>query len=424
MQSFGWIRLVCIVGICFAGQMSSNHLVSLSAKVDEPPPVGLVREKPAKGFFVETDLGYMVPYTATVPGSSITYEMVPIPGGRFKMGSPASEKGRSENEGPQIEVEVPPFWMGKHEVTWGEYKVFMGLYDPLKDIQALRNQINDAEVENKVANLATLKKLVLSDIVDADAITVPTPLYEPEITFELGEEPRQPAATMSPYGAKQYTKWLSLAYGYDLRLPSEAEWEYASRAGTETAYFFGDEPNQLGEYAWYYDNSDETTHLVGQKKPSPWGLFDIYGNVAEWTLDETSDSGYSHLDNDKVHSVGDAIRWPTAVYPRTARGGHYDESAENCRSAAKIASDISWTEADPNLPKSPWWLTDYPANGVGFRLLRPLKPLTAEDRKRFWEAGVDDLKMDIQIRLEEGRGVRENAGKDLQQAIKEVDDLQ
>ncbi len=432
-------RIVTLCGMCAIGyslfQTSMDRAAAEAPAAPEPPKAsqlsdndqptthrpGIVTDKPTDGFFVKTEIGYMVPYNSTIPGSDVEFEMVPIPGGRFKMGSPETEEGRNKNEGPQIDVEIPPFWIAKNEVTWAEYKLFMGLYNPLKKLQGTRNRKN--EISGKIKSLAALKSLIDSDVSDVDAITVPTPLYEPEITFELGEDDQQPAATMSPYAAKQYTKWLSLALGVDLRLPSEAEWEYASRAGTQTAYFFGNDAEQLGDYAWYYDNSDEVTHSVGQKKPNPWGIHDIYGNVAEWTLDQVTDSGYDHAATDRLNSADEAIRWPVELFPRAARGGHYDDGAEKCRSASRMASDRSWRDVDPNLPKSPWWLTDYPAHGVGFRLVRPLNPMTAEQRTKSWEATVDELKMDVEIRLEEGRGVKENVRKDLQQILKELKTL-
>src|SRR5690606_33815435 len=100
---------------------------------------------------------------------------------------------------------------------------------------------------------------------EIDAVTAPSKIYEPSFTFSGGEDPRQPAVSMSQFAAKQYTKWLSLLTGQFFRLPSESEWEYACRAGSTTAFSFGDDPEQLGEYAWYYDNADDSTHPVGTK---------------------------------------------------------------------------------------------------------------------------------------------------------------
>ncbi|HRX81991.1 MAG TPA: SUMF1/EgtB/PvdO family nonheme iron enzyme, partial [Pirellulaceae bacterium] len=155
---------------------------------------GLVKEKPAEGRYVETDRGFMVPYTRKIPGTNIEFSMEPIPGGKFLMGSPASEVGRKDDEGPQVEVTIEPFWMGRYEVTWVEYKYFMSLYSVFKEFESQKlRPVND---ETKV-----------------DAITAPTELYDPSFTFELGEDPQQPAVTMTQYAAKQYTKWLGAITG-------------------------------------------------------------------------------------------------------------------------------------------------------------------------------------------------------------------
>jgi formylglycine-generating enzyme len=120
---------------------------------------GLTSTKPAQGPFVETDRGYMVPYTVTIPGTEIAFEMVPIPGGTLVMGSPQSEDGREDVEGPQVTVTVDPFWMGKTEVTWAEYKQYMRMYAAMKAFASSRiRQVTD---ENRL-----------------DAVTAPTKLYD------------------------------------------------------------------------------------------------------------------------------------------------------------------------------------------------------------------------------------------------------
>ena len=351
--------------------------------------VGLVKEKPAKGPFVETDQGFMVPYTVTIPGSDITFEMIPIPGGVVKMGSPEGEEERASDEGPQVTVKVDPIWIGKYEVTWGEYKQYMELHDIFKGFESFQMRKVD-------------------DIHGVDVITAPSNLYDPTFTYEAGDGPRQPAATMTQFAAKHYTKWLSILTEDFYRLPSEAEWEYAARAGTDTAYFFGDDPDELEDYGWYEDNSDELRHDVGELKPNPWGLYDVYGNVAEWTLDAYSADGYAHVKDAETPAMK-AINWPEKEYPLVARGGSFEMTAAECRSAARLGSDDeAWKIDDPNVPKSPWWYTTYPGTGVGIRLVRPLNsPKTDEEKEAFWKARVEYVEWVADHRIDnEGRGAR------------------
>jgi len=363
---------------------------------------GLVKEKPSSGRFVKVDDGYMIPYEVKIPGTEVSFWMEPIPGGEFTMGSPEDEAGREETEGPQRKITVDPYWMARHEVTWAEYKIFMDLYDAFKAFEVAK--IRTVTEDNKV-----------------DAITAPTVLYEPDFTFEYGADPKQPAVTVTQYACKQYSKWLSAITECQFRLPTEAEWEYACRAGTSTAYHFGNDASKLGDYAWYVDNTDdEGTKNVGQKKPNPWGLYDMHGNAAEWVIDYLQP--YKTADG-MLNAAKDWVR-PEEVDPRAIRGGSWEFEAEECRCASRLGSDSEeWRTTDPNLPKSPWWFTDDPARGVGFRLVRNLKTVPRKEIAAFWEIDHEDIQYGVDDRLHsDGRGVQGIVDKDLPAAIKKIED--
>ncbi|MFN5854270.1 MAG: formylglycine-generating enzyme family protein [Pirellulaceae bacterium] len=270
MRGSGWRWMVGMVAV---GGIAVSHAMA----EDKPEAlVGWAKQAAAEGPSIQVGDAFMVPYTYTIPGTDIACEMIPVPGGTVKMGSPDSEAGRAADEGPLVEVEVAPFWMAKVEVRWAEYRQFMRLYKIFKALQS--QKIRRVTDDNRV-----------------DAITVPTPLYEPDHTFEFGDDPDQPAVTMTQYAAKQYSKWLSGMTGQQLRLPTAAEWEHAARAGTQTPYSFGDAADQLDQYAYHAGNSPDGPGKVGTKMPNPWGLHDMHGNVWEWVIDGYSPEGYTAL---------------------------------------------------------------------------------------------------------------------------------
>jgi formylglycine-generating enzyme required for sulfatase activity len=284
----------------------------------------------------------MKPYTEIIPGTRVKFDMAPIPAGNFTMGSPDGEASHNADEGPQHEVSIPAFWMGTMEVTWDEYDLFAFA----------------KEIEKKPAPV--------SPATNADALTRPTPPYADE-SFGFGKG-RQPAISITQHAAMEYCRWLSQKTGKLYRLPTEAEWEYAARAGSKTAYSFGDDVKRLAEYGWFADNSDGAPHIVGKKKPNAWGLYDMHGNVAEWCLDTYSKDFYSTL---KANSVAPVLLPTERRYPNPVRGGSWDDDAPGLRSAARRASRQTWSKRDPQRPQSIWWHTD--ALTVGFRVVRPLE---------------------------------------------------
>ena len=385
--------------------IASIATFSAPAAVAESPAAstGIAKEKPADGPSVKVDGGFMVPYTFTIPGTEVTIDMVPVPGGTFKMGSPESEEGRKEDEGPQIDVKVDPMWVAKTEMNWAQYKEYMKLYGIFKEFES--NGERQISGDNKV-----------------DAITAPTELYDSSFTYEYGEEPEQPAVTMTQYSAQQCTKWLSRVTGQQYRLPTEAEWEYAARGGTATAYYWGDDEDALDDNAWYFDNSDDGVEAVGAKEANPYGLHDMLGSVAEWTVNQYTEDGYKSFADKKDINAVDVVVWPKDTEPCVVRGGSWEMDPPELRCASRLGSDDDlWKEEDPNFPKSPWWFTSDPARGVGFRIFRSFKELPAEKITKFWEANSEDVIADVESRIIGGRGGYGLVDKTLPAAIKELD---
>jgi len=211
--------------------------------------------------------------------NSIGMEFVLIPSGSFIMGKHPVFEGGSDEEGPQHKVGISQqFYLGKYPVTQTQWVVVMG-YNPSK----FKGRNN-------------------------------------------------PVEQVSWHDVQAFIRLLNAKEGHNrYRLPAEAEWEYAARAGTSTVYCFGDDKNKLSEYAWYNDNSGGTTHPVGQKQPNAWGLYDVHGNVREWVQDWYGKTYYANSPetDPKGPSNGDY---------RVIRGGSWSFGAELCRSASRYYS--------------------------------------------------------------------------------------
>jgi formylglycine-generating enzyme required for sulfatase activity len=214
------------------------------------------------------------PVEPPAPLLSEALGMVDLPGGRFWMGSAEEDPRAYPDEHPRHEIEVGPFAMGKYVVTQKLYREVMST-DPGRpkgdDLPA--NNVSWFDAVRFCNRLSERKGLAIAYFVGEASVT-----------------------------------WRTEADGY--RLPTEAEWEYACRAGTETAYSFGDDAAPLDEYAWWDDNAEREPHPVGTRKPNSWGLFDVHGNVHEWCWDP-----YGPYDKPR----------PTGGL-RVVRGGSYSDS--------------------------------------------------------------------------------------------------
>jgi formylglycine-generating enzyme required for sulfatase activity len=247
------------------------------------------------------------------------------------MGSPSDERDRDSDEGPQHQVTLTQgFHMGKHAVTVGQYVKFL-------------------EATGKESG------------VDWNDNNCPLSKSNGRYTLRDGQSWNQPMAEVSWYGAAMYCNYLSEKEGlesvYNLdtwevdwsangyRLPTEAEWEYACRAGMQTRFYWGDDPDytDIKDYCWY-DGEGTGSKEVGQKKPNAFGLYDMSGNVYEWCQDWHG----SYSDSDQTDPIG-----PDSGSNRVLRGGFRDEDARNCRSAHRYSTPPDERHAS-----------------IGFRLLR------------------------------------------------------
>ena len=240
-------------------------------------------------------------------------EMLELPGGEFWMGSPENEPGRRTNE-TRNRVRVSPFAMAKYLVTQKLYQevmeqspsYFKGESLPVEQV----NWFDAVRFCNKLSERVGLR-----------------PCYR--IVEPKQDQPADGEAAQAE--AQPEVEWDQTADGY--RLPTEAEWEYACRAKTETAYSFGDDPEQLGEYAWFEGNSESRTHEVETKTPNGWGLSDLHGNVWEWCWDWYAEYPVtSDNDNDKSVSLVCPIGPPSGD-GRVLRGGSFANKPRYLRSA-------------------------------------------------------------------------------------------
>jgi formylglycine-generating enzyme required for sulfatase activity len=230
-------------------------------------------------------------------GENVTLKLVLISSGKFLLGSPVQENHHQDNEGllpakwangsPQIEVTISkPFYLGVTLVTVDQYAQFV------KDTGQKHGEPKFKQTGN------------------------------------------DPVVDVSWDDAQSFCGWLSKRTGKTVMLPTEAQWEYACRAGSTTAYYFGNDERELGKYEWYIENAGEQTHPVGQKQPNAWGLYDMSGNVLEWCNDIYG--GYDPADRTDPSGLNYARGF------RVERGGSWYSFPNGCRSACR----------DSNLPET------------------------------------------------------------------------
>lgn len=251
-------------------------------------------------------------YLETLPGTRVSIRMVPIP--------PADGK--------------PGFWLSECEITWDAYDLF------IFGIDGARDREGDA----------------------VDAYTRPSkPYIPPDRGF--GHE-GYPVISSSFKNAKQFCRWLSAKTRNGYRLPTVAEWRYAAGAGSTGKWCFGDDPAQLGDYAWFDGNADWTTHPVRKKKPNAWGVYDAHGNAGEWCVEVGKDG--------KRRVV--------------LCGGTFEGQTDEVTLSALERPEERWQMSDPQIPKSKWWLSDAPF--AGLRILRPF-PVTEVETDAKKKPGPD-----------------------------------
>lgn len=343
-------RLTASVVVLFQlGSCSSSQIHGPTSDiVPTPRSDGDVVKQAVENESQEAVSGEIVQYR--IPGSAISFEMIVVPGGSFKLGSPDGTEGREEDEAPQVDVTVDAFMIGRYEVTHDEYALFRYV-DRDSDSTAVEGHR-----------------------MEVDAVARPSTPYEDPAHGMSGRG--FPAVGMTQWGALHYAKWLSEKTGEFFRIPTEAEWELACRSGgngdlTESA---------LQEVGWIKSNSGTELKKVGTRTADGLGIHDILGNAAEWTLDQYDKAFYS-----SIESTDGLNPWrrPTRLHPRTVRGGAYDDDSSEVRCAARMESNLNWKRRDPQIPKSFWWNTDSPF--VGFRLVRPLNQPSVDDQASFWQ---------------------------------------
>jgi sulfatase modifying factor 1 len=319
---------------------------------------GITEEEPAVIYNEPGVVDGFNDFTEYIPGSSVSFEMVAVPGGTFRMGSPADEPFRNNHEEPLKEVSVSPFFMARIEVSWDEYLAFF----------------KQTGAQGKTADA-----YLNVDLGDVDGISGPTPPWgAPDQGWGKA---KRPAITMTHHAAEIYCQWLCDITGKTYRLPTEAEWEYAARGGTSDSYFFEGNPKRyvkqglrnklfgidttgINTYVTYQENSGARSADPEDGTENPFGLVNMLGNVAEFCSDWYAADAYAQYPDDILSDP----TGPDVGDEHVIRGGSFRDGAEKVRCASREhTKTVAWLKTDPQIPKSIWWYSD--CIHLGFRVV-------------------------------------------------------
>jgi formylglycine-generating enzyme required for sulfatase activity/nitrate/TMAO reductase-like tetraheme cytochrome c subunit len=350
------LNLQCISCHLNAGHHNPNYTHGKMTSIPSGSSLGPVDT--ALYFKAPAVLTSFANYTEQIPGTAVSFKMIAIPGGSFAMGSPENESFHKADESPVRNVTLSPFFMAEVEATWDQFWAFCA------------NTMSEGRTPPETIYANNSRP-------DVDAVSGPTPPFGlPDQGWGSGD---RPAITMTHYAAETFCQWLSKKTGKKYRLPTEAEWEYAARGGTQTPYFFTGDPakysdlgfwrkffdaktDSISTYVIYTKNSKNKTQEPSEVKANPFGLKNMLGNVMEYCSDKYDPAAYS--------KGGESVTDPrvTEGDEWVVRGGHYASDASDLRAAARDFSrhDI-WLKTDPQQPKSIWWYSDI--RGIGFRVV-------------------------------------------------------